>query len=110
MLNDILFEYTYSPSIVKFSTNAAKKLNLPKTIIEDENKNALDIENDNWQKIKEALYQQSTSKEETIQINMNLTIDGNNVPCKVIILQIWNKTQNEPPVLMSAYGHIEVLH
>ena len=110
MLNDIIFEYTYSPSIVKFSASAAKKLNLPKTIIEDEKKDAQEIGNDNWQKIKEALYHKSSSKEETIQINMDLTIDGKNVPCKVIILQIWNKTQNESPVLTSAYGHIEVLH
>ena len=110
MLNDIIFEYTYSPSIMKLSTNAAKKLNLPKTIIEDEKKGSLNIENDNWQKIKEALYKQSSSKDETIHVNMDLTIDGNKVPCKVIVLQIWNKTQNEPPVLTSAYGHIEVLH
>ena len=95
---------------MKFSSSAAKKLNLPKTIIEDDKKDTLNINNDNWQKIKDALLQHSPSMDETIHINMDLTIDGNKVPCKVIILQIWNKAQNESPVLTSAYGHIEILH
>ena len=70
---------------------------------------SLEIENDNWQKIKDILQQQSLSKDETISIDISLTIDGKEVPCKVMILQIWNNTPNKTPILSSVYGHIEVL-
>ena len=50
MLDDIFFEYTYTPSIMKFSLTASKKLGLPRTITEDDKAQISSIHNINWEK------------------------------------------------------------
>jgi hypothetical protein len=113
MLDDILFEYTYSPSVMKLSSKGVQKLGLPGTIIEEEVQDGhglnAECKNENWKKIKNLLLRHTAPKESPFSIRLTLNIDGKNTPCKVQILQIWNKAPNDKPVLTSVYGHIDVL-
>jgi response regulator RpfG family c-di-GMP phosphodiesterase len=109
MLDDIFFEYTYTPSIMKFSLTASKKLGLPRTITEDDKAQISSIHNINWEKLKNLLQDHPVPEEKPIHTQINLSIDGKNVPCQVSFLQIWKGSLNNNPTLSSVYGHIDVL-
>ena len=110
MLDDIFFEYTYIPSIMKFSITASKKLGLPRTITEGDKTQTSSIHNSNWEKIKSILQNHPVPEEEPILTRTSLSIDGKDVPCQVSFLQIWKGSPNNKPTLSSVYGHIDVLH
>lgn len=109
MLDGILFEYTYTPSIMKFSPTAAKKLGLPKTITEDDEAQISGIRNDNWKKIKNLLQNHPVLEDGLILTRIHLSIDGKDVPCQVSYIQIWKGNIKNNPTLSSVYGHIDVL-
>ena len=110
MLDDLLFEYSFTPSVMKFSATASQKLGLPKTISENMDKLSAESNIDNWQKIQSFVHQHPSPTKDPIQTEMTLTIDGKSTPCKVILLQIWENAPNESPTLTSVYGHIDILH
>ena len=112
MLNGILFEYSYTPGVMKLSSKASQKLGLPRTIIDDyrpsdneQSKAAIE----NLEKIKKILRRHTAPKEKPTLIKQAFNIDGKSTPCNVKVLQIWTKGQNEVPVLTSMYGHIDVI-
>ena len=112
MLNGILFEYSYTPGVMKLSSKASKKLGLPRTIIDDykprdDEQSKASIEN--LEKIKKILRRQTAPKEKPTLIKQAFNIDGKSTPCNVKVLQIWTKGQNEVPVLTSMYGHIDII-
>ena len=108
MLSDILFEYSYVSSVMKLSSAGAKKLGLPSIIIEDDVQAKSEQPNANWNKIRDVLHKNTSPKEEPFSVKLTLSIDGKSTPCKLKVLQIWNKNQNEAPALSSVYGHIDV--
>ena len=109
MLDDILFEYTYTPAIMKFSPTASKKLGLPRIITEDDKTQIASIHNNNWEKLKDLLQNHPVPEEKPILTQISLSIDGKDVPCQVSYLQIWKGNLKNNPTLSSVYGHIDVL-
>ena len=114
MINGILFEYTYSPSVIKLSPKASQLLGLPKTIV-DEDGNIGSLAHDatadeNLLKIRKILHRKTAPKDKPVLIKQTFNIDGKSTPCTVRLLQIWNQSTKENPVLESAYGHIDILH
>ena len=114
-LNGILFEYTYTPPVMKFSSKASQKLGLPKTILIEENEtNRADTSLDkasaeNLEKIEKILNRHTTPKDKPFLIKQTFNIDGKSTPCNVKVLQIWTHSPNEKPVLVSTYGYIDTL-
>jgi hypothetical protein len=114
MINGILFEYTYSPSVIKLSPKASQLLGLPKTIV-DEDGNIGSLAHDatadeNLLKIRKILHRKTAPKDKPVLIKQTFNIDGKSTPCTVRLLQIWNQSAKENPVLESAYGHIDISH
>ncbi len=114
MLDSILFEYSYTPRVMKFSSKASKVLGLPRTIIEEEGTQDLkykvtnETSIENLEKIKTILRKHTVPKDKPILIKQAFFIGGKSTPCSVKMLQI-RANQNETSVLVSAYGHIDVL-
>jgi hypothetical protein len=109
-LNGILFEYTFTPSVMKLSSKASQKLGLPRTIIDDykPGDNA-QCATENLEKIRKIIQRKSTPKDKPISIKQTFNIDGKSIPCNVKVLQIWAKGKNDAPTLTSVYGHIDVI-
>lgn len=108
-LNGILFEYTFTPSVIKLSSKASQKLGLPRTIIDEykPNEEAKDVA-ENLEKIRKIIRRKSTPKDKPILIKQTFNIDGQSTPCNVKALQIWTKGSNDVPVLSAVYGHIDI--
>ena len=111
-IDGMLFEYSYTPKVMKLSSKASKMLGLPRTIIDDY-KPSLDTQGDavaeNLEKIKKILQRKSTPKDKPFLLKQAFNIDGKSTPCNVKVLQIWAKSQNKDPELTSVYGHIDVV-
>ena len=111
-IDGMLFEYSYTPKVMKLSSKASKMLGLPRTIVDDY-KPSLDTQGDavaeNLEKIKKILQRKSTPKDKPFLLKQAFNIDGKSTPCNVKVLQIWAKSQNKDPELTSVYGHIDVI-
>lgn len=110
MLDDLLFEYSYTPSVIRFSSMASQKLGLPRTISEKDDKLALGANAENWEKIQSVVHQHPALSNDPIQTEVTLTVDGKSTPCKVMLLQIWENSPDKKTTLASVYGHIDILH
>jgi hypothetical protein len=113
MLDGILFEYTFTPGVIKLSSKASKILGLPRTIIDDfkpGNDEQSIAAAENLKKIQKILHRQTTPKDKPSITKQVFNIGGQSTPCNVKVLQIWTKGQNESPVLTSVYGHIDIIH
>ena len=110
MLDDLLFEYSYTPAVIRFSSMASQKLGLPRTISEKDDKLALGANAENWEKIQSVVHQHPALSNDPIQTEVTLTVDGKSTPCKVMLLQIWENSPDKKSTLASVYGHIDILH
>ena len=112
MLDGILFEYTFTPAVMKLSSKASMKLGLPRTIV-DEDMPTDDVKknfaSENIGKIRKIIQSHKAPKDKPFIIKQSFNIDGKVVPCNVKVLQIWTKGTNEAPVLTSVYGSIDVI-
>ena len=116
MIDGILFEYTYSPSVIKLSSKASQKLGLPKIIADEESESngtgkvPNDAAYENLGKIRKLLARNTSPKDKPILSKQTFNIDGQSTPCSVKLLQVWTQAPNENPVPASAYGFIDIIH
>lgn len=107
LLDGVVFEYTYDPSVLKLSPKGAEVLGLPETIVEPEKRNEFwaIAKQETWSEFEEKLHK-FHSNDESFCFNCHLFVKGQEVPAKIWVQQIWNKQQSKEPILIAAYGRI----
>lgn len=109
ILDGITFEYTFTPSILKFNDNGAKRLNTQKAILypEDNSEFINLIGADTWEKVKGAL-NKADDNSGTLKFNCELTIDGKKQPCTLHLQLQWNNFTSKPHTPGCAFGLISI--
>lgn len=110
MLKGATFEYTYNPSVLRFTGKGKLKLELPETITDPENNEILagiipaETRNRFW-----ALLNSSSTKESPINMDGIIIIDNVKKSCKFQAQVIWSSPEDIDDIPIAAYGQISLI-
>ena len=109
-LNDIVFEYTYDPSVLRLSPQSAKMFHLPQVLVDPEKNNTFwdTFGRDNWEAFAKLLHDPQLNNDSFV-FTSTILIKGKKRPCKIKVQQTWNRINPENPQLVSVCGCIELL-
>lgn len=109
LLSGATFEYTYNPSVLRFTGKGMLHLDLPETITNPEDSDVLtqaipaETCNRFW-----AMLKNTTRKKNTINLKGQIVIKGKNVPCQIQAQVIWSDPNDIDNIPIAAYGQISV--
>ncbi len=109
MLKGATFEYTFSPSVLRFTDKGKLHLDLPETIAEPEKSDALarvipaETQNRLW-----TMLNNNDPQNNIITLNGKIIIDEKEKDCTIQAQVIWSKIEDVFDFPIAAYGQISI--